>query len=591
MRLNRDTRHSLRWRLPLLVCGVVAVVLVTFLWAAYLRVQATLVRAAGERAQVAADQVAGLLDGQRSVDQLRQVGGDLVLRRFLELRTDEARAPARARLTALVGTALRRVELWDAAGSRLLEVSAGERPGSATAGNVLPPGSPPFVQGVHELQVSGNVVFSDLVVEFPGETGPLGFLLLRTTFSENPPGVFNRLVGRDAQVRVGNKRGDVWTNFSGVIPAPPVDLSRPGVGRYAAANGEMRLGAVSHVGGMPLATWVEFPLEAAVAPAGVFLRQMIPVAILFLLVSAVVISILSARITRPLSELSNAAEAISAGDYSRRVTEERTDEIGRLARTFNAMSGQIREAHQRLEARVAERTARLGAANAELEAFSYSVSHDLRAPLRGIDGFSQALLEDAGDKLNAKEKGHLDRVRAAAQRMAELIDDLLELARVGRADLRRDRVDLSAIGRSVANELQKVEPGRQVQLDIEDGLIADGDRGLIRIVLENLFGNAWKFTAHVAPAKIQLGRAQADREIVYFVRDNGAGFDVAYVHKLFRPFQRLHGGTEFSGTGIGLATVHRIIERHEGRVWAEGAVGAGATVYFTLPNPSAPSGA
>lgn len=570
-------RQSLRWRLPFLVCVLVAVVLVTFLWAAYLRVEATLVRAAGERAQVAADQVASLLDGRRTMEQMRQLGADPALRSFLQSPTDETREAARVRLRPLIGTSPRRIELWDAAGSRVLEFSTGV---------TLPRGSVPLVPGIRELQQSEDVVFSDNVAEIRDDSGPLGFLLIRSTFVETPPGIFSRLVGRDAVVRVANRRGDIWSNIAGPAPPVPVDLGRPGMGQYRADNGEMRLGAASHIRATPWAVWVDFPLTMVVAPARLFLNQMIGVALIYLAAAAVMVGILSARITRPLSELSVAAEAIAAGDYSRRVGGNRHDEIGRLGRTFNAMAGQVQEAQQRLEARVAERTPRLEAANKELDAFSYSVSHDLRAPLRSIDGVSQALLEDSADTLDAKGKGHLQRVRAAARRMGELIDDLLELSRVGRAEIRRDTVGLSEIGHTIAAELRKAHPDRHVELDIQEGLVADADRGLAQIVLENLLGNAWKFTANVSPAKIQLGGKQADDNglgAVYFVRDNGAGFDMTYVDKLFRPFQRLHGHGDFPGTGIGLATVHRIIDRHGGRVWAESTVGAGATVYFTLP--------
>jgi light-regulated signal transduction histidine kinase (bacteriophytochrome) len=193
------------------------------------------------------------------------------------------------------------------------------------------------------------------------------------------------------------------------------------------------------------------------------------------------------------------------------------------------------------------------------------------------------LLEDYADKVDANGQRYLQRVRAAAQRMAELIDDLLELSRVGRAELSRRRVSLSEIGHVVATELRKTDPDRQVEVHIQDDLVADADRRLVQIVLENLLGNAWKFTANVAPATIHVGGRQAEDGAVYFVQDNGAGFDMTYADKLFRPFQRLHGDADFPGTGIGLATVHRIIDRHGGRVWAEGAVGAGATVFFTLP--------
>jgi two-component system NtrC family sensor kinase len=222
-------------------------------------------------------------------------------------------------------------------------------------------------------------------------------------------------------------------------------------------------------------------------------------------------------------------------------------------------------------------------ANAELEAFSYSVSHDLRAPLRSIDGFSLALLEDYAPLLDDIGRGYLARVRTAALRMSDLIDALLELSRVGRSELTRERVSMSDIGRSVADELQRREPERTVSFAIHDGLLVDADSRLLRVVLDNLIGNAWKFTSKTAQARIELDvEARAD-ERVYFVRDNGAGFNMTSSGKLFGPFQRLHKDTDFPGTGIGLATVRRIVERHGGRVWAEGAVGRGATVFFTIP--------
>jgi len=225
--------------------------------------------------------------------------------------------------------------------------------------------------------------------------------------------------------------------------------------------------------------------------------------------------------------------------------------------------------------------------NKELEAFSYSVSHDLRAPLRSIDGFSKALLDQWADALDPKAKDYLGRVRASAQRMGELIDDLLELSRVGRAELRRGHTNLSEIARTVAAELRKRDPDRQIEIDIQDGLVADADRRLMHIVFENLLGNGWKFTVKAEQPRIEVGSSQSDDGTMYFVRDNGAGFDMAHAEKLFRPFQRLHSTADYPGTGVGLATVHRIVDRHGGRVSSEGVVGRGATFYFTLP-PSRP---
>ena len=235
-----------------------------------------------------------------------------------------------------------------------------------------------------------------------------------------------------------------------------------------------------------------------------------------------------------------------------------------------------------LERRVVERTAMLEVANRELEAFSYSVSHDLRAPLRAIDGFAQALDEDHGATLAPTARDYLARVRGATRRMAELIDDLLVLARITRAELVRAPVDLSALAETVVATLRRDHPQRVVAVAIAPGMTASGDARLLTVALENLLGNAWKFTARCADARISFSAAEGPDGRVFTVRDNGAGFDMAYVGKLFGAFQRLHSAIDFPGTGIGLATVGRIIHRHAGKVWAEGALDAGAAFHFTL---------
>ncbi len=241
-----------------------------------------------------------------------------------------------------------------------------------------------------------------------------------------------------------------------------------------------------------------------------------------------------------------------------------------------------REAEQREFRRAEEKAAELLAANKDLEAFSYSVSHDLRAPLRSIDGFSRVLQEDHAAQLDDAGRDCTERIRRAAQRMAALIDDLLNLAQVSRSDIRRAEIDLSALAREIVDTLRERAPDRHAVFIIAEAMQAQGDLGLMRIALDNLLGNAWKFTNGCSPATIEVGRRVIDGQPACYVRDNGAGFDMAHASKLFQAFHRLHDAREFPGTGIGLAIVHRIVSKHGGRIWAESEPGKGTTFYFTL---------
>jgi len=239
---------------------------------------------------------------------------------------------------------------------------------------------------------------------------------------------------------------------------------------------------------------------------------------------------------------------------------------------------QLKRQSELLEAKNIE----LNAMIEELEAFSYTVAHDLRAPLARIDGFSQALLEFQSDKLDDEGKRYLQRVRTSAQRMCGLVDELMSLSRVTRAEMRRERVDLSALALSVGADLKQRDLSREMELTVQPDLWASGDAGLLHSALFNLLENAWKFTSKRPSARVEFGAVEKNGTPVYFVRDDGAGFDMACSQRLFQAFQRLHAASEYAGNGIGLATVARIVKRHGGRVWAEGSIGRGATFYFSL---------
>ena len=330
-----------------------------------------------------------------------------------------------------------------------------------------------------------------------------------------------------------------------------------------------------------------------------------------MLVALVMSAQLQRVVTEPVLAIADIArDVVGQQDYSRRATKMSGDEVGVLVDAFNGMLAEIerrtgaletsnaeleRQVAERLraeqeimrlnaelEARVRDRTAQLESANRELEAFCYSVSHDLRAPLRAIDGFSQALLEDFPKDVPEEAQRYLSRIRTSTLRMGQLIEDLLNLSRVSRGALDRAEVDLSDLARQVVALIRQHEPARSVDISIWDGMNVQADPRLLRAVLENLIGNAWKFTAKAEHPRIEVGVLRDGEHQVFFVRDNGAGFNMAYVDKLFGPFQRLHSTSEFAGTGIGLATVQRIVFRHGGRIWADAKEGKGATFYFTL---------
>ena len=566
-----------------------------FLAAASRFVEQTLIQAGISRAQATAVQIAAILaqqTAQRLVEVQRLASSDAV-RRYLRNPNGEGREAARDLLRRATIPGQQFAALW-VGGARLLDwqedrnASLNGSPGDSDA---------PAGVGVSPLRAAENVVFfditavvtdDDLTPERAAADAPaLGYVVLRRSASSaQTASILSGLIGNGARLELGSPNGGVWTDYTTVVSAPAVDLTRPGVADYRGAT-RSAVGWLSPVAGTPWLVWLEFSRDELLVPARVLLKRMLALALACVALGAVLVGLVSSRITTPLHALTVASEAIAAGDYTHRVYSRRHDEMGRLGVAFNTMSAQVRAAHEELEARVQHRTEELESAVKQLEGFSYSVSHDLRAPLRAITGFSRILLTEHLEELSAEAAGYLRRVAEGAQQMGHLVDDLLAFARLGRASVRRTRADPAAIAREALVELQPDYAGRAVRISVADVPPCQADPALLKQVYANLLSNALKFTRLRGEATIDVGCRTGEQPPAYFVKDNGVGFDMRYAAKLFGVFQRLHRAEDYEGTGVGLAIVERIVSRHGGRVWADSRPDQGACFYFTIGSESA----
>ena len=585
------SRQSIAVKLPLAFAFVLLVLGSAMAIVSYLEVRNTVLGIASDRLQQAATQMATVLgaSGRQRISTMQQLMQRAEVRDFL--RTPNARgatafeSAAKAHLGAALQVA--DVELWDAAGSRMFAMGAAfDHPTGDTLASYLEElhGTTAIIG---RLRIEGQTLAYPVGgrIEDNGQT--LGYIVERRRIS-NPSqtqqtiALLSGLIGNRAAIVVGNDDGSAWTDLTKTVTDVPIaradagrllDYQRPGIPRV--------LAWARTIDATPWLVAIEFPRDVVLAPADRLVRRVSALAVALLLMSAAIGWAFSRRITLPLRHVTDAAEAAAELRHVAPIKTDRHDEIGRLAESFNTMTERVAQAREDLEQRVEARTAELSAVNRELESFSYSVSHDLRAPLRAIVGFVQILEEDHGGAFDAQARRALDRVKVNATRMGQLIDDLLTLAQIGRVPLTHQRVDLNHLAHTVAEEAVAAAE-RPIELVIEPLPPCLGEPVLLKQVLANLLSNAVKFTARTPRPVITVGSI-TNAETTYYVRDNGAGFDERFAEKLFGVFQRLHRTAEFEGTGVGLAIVQRIINRHGGRVWAEGKVNEGATFYFTLP--------
>jgi len=582
---------SIRHRLPLLIAVLLFGVIAASTWASYRGVKDSALDVGRERLINLTQQLASLL--QQSSGTLAgktfTAANDPAIRAFVRSPSDTTRPAAAAVLqqfTAPQDLNSLQLEIWDAHNSPLLTLPDGTSPEASSLETEFKQSSADPFKAAGAIRVIKDTPAYPTVAAVRDEAGkPIAYLVRWRKLSSSPEArkQLTDLLGSQSALYLGNSQGDVWTDLVNIVPKPPVSLSSTREVTHYTRDGISVMALGRPISGTPWFVMVEFPDQVFLTQANRFLRRMAMIGLVLFGMGMVGAFTLSRSITRPLHLLTQAAAAISGGNYSRQVEVRRRDELGKLADAFNTMAARVDESQHELERRIGERTSQLEFANKELESFSYSVSHDLRAPLRAINGFSQILSEDYGARVPEEARRHLDQIQDNAKKMGQLVDDLLNFSRLGRQALQKQQISPADLARQVLEEMHPEDQGRNVKVSIGDLPAVQADPSLLRQVYVNLISNALKYTRARPDAQIEIGATEANGDgTVYYVQDNGAGFDMQYAGKLFGVFQRLHRAEEFEGTGVGLAIVQRIIQRHGGRIWAEAEVNKGAKFSFTL---------
>ena len=595
------TRHSprsiagmsIQTKLPLLVSGFLLVVIVLYSWASYATVRSASVDVARQRLGTLTNQIGQIYDQnvKNEMKNTHTLMNDSAVRRFVESAGHLSRDAA---LKVLLKGGSRpelnfRTDILDASGAPVLDIPAAplERH-EELAGELAKAAVGPDFAAIGRFRLIDDTLVAPIVAAVVEDNKPVGYVVRWRrigTATKEARQQLTTLLGSIALLYFGNDRGDVWTDLISVVPKPPaIPGQKPGqVVEYTRPGGSPVYAYTRAFANVPWLVLVEFSRQAVMAPADAFLRRAVFIGALVLLIGTLVVWVVGRSITRPLTDLTDAASALAAGDFSTVVPSARTDELGELSRAFNTMTRRVEESQAGLEQKVRERTEELRERSDELETYAHSISHDLRAPLRAMHGFSQALLEDCGPQLDDVGKDYAARVVAGAHRMDALIQDLLAYSRVSRSDMGLSSVPL---GEAVHDALAQVEgdvaaSGGAVSVSKDLPIVRAHRVALVQSVA-NLLANGLKF---VPPGRVPALRVRAEREngvTRLWVEDNGIGIDAAHHERVFGVFERLHQSENYPGTGIGLAIVRKSVERMGGRVGVVSAVGEGSRFWIEL---------
>jgi signal transduction histidine kinase len=583
-------RLSIQQRLPLLICALLLSAIVIFSFATYYGLKKATLKIGKERLHSLTDQLSSMLgqSAQALLGTVRATANQNFVKQYLKSEGKEARLETLQTLDKLNrDSTWVSVELLDS--NKILALRSDKStvnikvhitdvlyftrvgPGACKIGKIY--------------NVKGSMYYPTIAT-VADNNQIMGYIICWQILKNTPKAVnqLSQLMGTGATLYIGNTDGSLWTNMIRPVKGPPVRMNhiRDFI-EYDSPGGQRVIATAQLIANTNWLVLVDFSEETMLAGTTSFVNWIIIVGVVLTAIGILGAWVMSYNITRPLNQLTDAATAISTGDFSYAVNVYRNDELGQLANAFNIMAEQVHVMQQELEDKVKERTAQLENVNKELEAFSYSVSHDLRTPLRAISGYSTMLKEDYDGKLDAEADRIIHNIITNAKMMGQLIDDLLAFSRLSKKELVRTHVDMQLLATTVVDELLQNNPKKKYRVNIDVLPPAYADQGMIKQALINLVNNAIKYSSKKADPNIEIGFKDEDSNTIYYIKDNGVGFDMAYAGKLFGVFQRLHSQEEFEGTGVGLALVKRIIDKHNGEIWAEALENRGATFYFSLP--------